>query len=634
MVSAFLPLLSFLAIYLAVLQWCGDTRMSALRAAVLWGVFASISIEILSLFQWITFTAIFIFWTAVILIVVSYLLFRQRGGERITLPSLTWPLSWSERLMFVVLGSIVVVTGVIAWFAPPNTWDALNYHMPRVAQWAQQGSLVHFATGIEFQNYLPPGASLLVLHMYILGQGDQWVNFIQWFAMLGSLIGVSYIARQLGVGRFGQWAAALFAATLPMGILQATSAVNDYVVAFWIVCVAAEFLDMEGKGISNTNLIFMAGAAGLALLTKHTSIPYLLPFAFVVAVLFVQRRALRGHLAGVLIGLALVAALNFSYLYRNYQTYGSIAGPGERVGNQTTQTFDPRALLSNVMRNASLQAGTPSRYVNKAIAIGITWLHERVGIDVNDPRTTSEGVFRVKPPITHETVASNPIQAYFLLIAGVYLINQRKKLPRAVLGFSGLALGGFLILSMMFKWKVTGARYHLPFFVLAAPVAGMVLQGWRRRWAADLMLGLFFVGAIPALITNPSRPLFNGVKGAEVGSVLLEPRHMQYFANAGYEAKPYLDIIGIIQDESCTSVGIMLPGGEIEYQIWALLGSPRSDLQIEWIVSDTPSARYADPDFKPCALICLECPEDWEAFSGLPEVYKSQPFRLFADTVK
>ncbi len=79
-----------------------------------------------------------------------------------------------------------------------------------------------------------------MLHLYVLAGGDRFVNFIEWFSMVGSVIAVSFIAFRFGAGNRGQWLASLFVATLPMGIVQASSSMTDYVVAFWILCAAIE----------------------------------------------------------------------------------------------------------------------------------------------------------------------------------------------------------------------------------------------------------------------------------------------------------------------------------------------------------------------------------------------------------
>jgi hypothetical protein len=623
-----LPIVTLAAICLAVRQHTGDIRHALLRGAVLWGIFSALSLEILGRFRLINRTSLTVLWIAALFSLLVYLAMMAEQDRKLFLPRVVKPESGSEWVMTIGIAVIVILTGVIAWKAPPNTWDALNYHMPRVAHWAQQNSLDHFATGIEFQNYLPPGASYLVLQFYVLSSSDLLVNFVQWLAMVGSLIGGMWIVAELGVGRFGQYAAGVFAATLPMGILQATSSVNDYVLSFWLICVAAEFIKFYHEP-SAQSLGFLSAAAGMALVTKYTSLPYLLPFALATAALMLQRRKEKSIYPGAVLGLLLVVILNWSYLQRNLQTYGNPAGPQDRIGDQTTQTLDPRALASNILRNLSLQAGTPSRYVNKGIAIAINWLHERGGIDPNDPRTTSEGVFRVKPPITHETVASNPLQAYFSVGFLAYMLLRRKDVPDDVQRYTWFNVAGFVLLSLIFKWKVTGARYQLPFFVLLAPSAGWFLEKTLSRRISLPVIGILLLGAIPALFLNPSRPLVNGVMDSSVGSVLAEARDKLYFANAGYEAAPYFEMTEIVRGSVCEDIGLMLPGGEIEYQIWSLLGAPREPLTIEWIVAGTPSARYANPSFQPCAVFCLDCPDGWGEAGGLKSVYRASPFELF-----
>jgi 4-amino-4-deoxy-L-arabinose transferase-like glycosyltransferase len=69
-----------------------------------------------------------------------------------------------------------------------------------------------------------------------LSGGDGLANMIQWFSFIGSIIGISLIARELGADRPGQLFSAAFCATIPMAILQASNTENHLSTAFWLVC--------------------------------------------------------------------------------------------------------------------------------------------------------------------------------------------------------------------------------------------------------------------------------------------------------------------------------------------------------------------------------------------------------------
>ena len=103
---------------------------------------------------------------------------RSRGRCR-CLEATTW-----------ALGAILAVTGAIALLAPPNTWDSMTYHMPRVAHWSQAGSVAHYPTHILRQLWLGPWArSSRSLHLYLLTGGDRLANLVQWLAFAGCVAG-------------------------------------------------------------------------------------------------------------------------------------------------------------------------------------------------------------------------------------------------------------------------------------------------------------------------------------------------------------------------------------------------------------------------------------------------------------
>jgi hypothetical protein len=97
--------------------------------------------------------------------------------------------------------------------------------------------------------------------------------------------------------------------------------------------------------------------------------------------------------------------------------------------------------------------------------------------------------------------------------------------------------------------------------------------------------------------------------------------------------EPYQDVTEVIKKRNCKDVGIMISGGwpAAEYPLWHLLGAPKEDVRIEWIVSGTPSAKYTLVDFQPCAIICdHSCPSDWEEVQGLPLLFQRDDVRLYA----
>jgi hypothetical protein len=624
-----LPLLSFSALFLAVLQEDQDSTSAFIKSAVSWAALATVLSEGLSLTHSFKTGPVAGFWLLVFLGCLAWVARRYRQRGRLSVPRLALPPSGFLRFLAFGVGVYVLAMAVVAWYAPPNTWDALTYHMSRVAHWAQDGSINHYATGIDTQDSMPQGASILALQLYVLARGDWLVNFVQWFSMVGCLLVVARIATRLGASEAGRWYAVAFAVTLPTGIMQATAVTTDYVVALWIAIVVLETIELwQGRGGGETVLL-LGLAAGLAISTKQTALAYLAPFALLLGWILFRRSDRNRLIAWCVPAFAILLLFGTPSMLRNLTTYGYLAGPPTRVDSQVNQILDGRVLISNVLRNASLHAGTPFPHINKGLSLALLWIHRQIGLDPNDPRTTAEGTFRIRAPTLHETTAGNSLHAYLLVVVLLLGLVVRRRAPPSVWPYTGLVFATFLILSATFEWKPSGARYQLAFFLLMAPTAGVLLGVFPWKRLAPLFVSGMLVLSMPWLLGNHSRPLLSGWPGADAGSVLTVPRNSLYFANAPYVEEPYLEIVDHIRQSGCQQIGIALPGEGLEYPFWALLGAPREALRIEWLVGGTASARYVDPGFNPCAVVCEKCPSSWDRVRGLPEVYHNGSFKLY-----
>jgi hypothetical protein len=614
--------LAYLSIFLAVgnSRFGTDWRQAALRSALLWMAFLVLLTEGLSLFNAITSTALFIGWLIPIVASGIFLWQRQKKGNPIILPKMTVQ-GWLD---WVLLGGVffyLVMTALVAFLAPPNTFDSLNYHMARVAHWVQNQSLRHFVTGLDIQNSNTPGAEAAILNVFVLASGDQWSNFIAWAAYAGSAIGAAWVATQFGAPKTGQRLAAIFALTLPMGITQATSTMNDGVAAFWLLCVATEVVSFGKSSVHWLTVSNLQPGPR----TKATSAItcYLLHWTAVLA--FRQLKVKRVFLYGAL-SLGLALALNAGFITRNLQTYETLVDPtmSELHGSQLRNW---QGVTSNVLRTVGQQLSTPIPHVNAGEYLVINAIHQLMGIDINDPRITSIGKFRISKPSFNEIRVTNPLQCFLLFLASS---SSFAALERQC----GLTSGVFwlLIYSYLFKWQIFGSRLQLSLLVLLAPLVGVVIATSLRRpvfaHAASLIL---LILSLPWLFRIEQRPLLDNPADIPFAgkSLLNTSRGDWYFVTAGNKSA-LKEFASSIAEEECDQVGIVLSGSSPEYLYWKALDAPRPDMRIEWITSNSATLELQDPSFVPCAVICESCGGD-NRFNNLVKVLDNGSQQLFLE---
>jgi 4-amino-4-deoxy-L-arabinose transferase-like glycosyltransferase len=599
-----------------------DFRKVFLRALLVWASYTVLAVEGLSLISQITPLGLSIVWLPPILLSLWKIRNVRLSGQIRGFPTLRFPASWLDRLLVFCVILIVGITFITAWYATPNTWDSLTYHMSRVAHWAQNQSLAHFETGTERQNLMSPGAEIAISQFYVLLGGDRLANSVQWFAMLSSLVGVSYIAKKLDAGETGQIVAVVFASTLPMGIAQASSTMTDYVVSIWMVCLAVEAVQYLRSADDRFSPIFIGLSTGLAILSKPISFAYLLPFGILFAYQFLRRYRKKKLVQAVLVVLFCALILNLGYLGRNLEHYGNPVGTQGRVTTHSNEMLNWRVFLSNLLRNASLHAGTHFENVNDQLYLLLAKVHWKLGLGMSDPRTSIHPTFRIIQPSLSEDLAGNLIQALILVfVLPLALLGYRK--TRTLFIYSLTVLLTFAVFSLMFKFTIFGSRYHLPFFVLCAPIVGTVLSSKFPLPISRFLAVIMVIGAWSWLTNISSRPLLPSED--KDWTILNITRETNYPGYGTY--KPMIDMI---KAQDCSSVGLMIKGDRPEYTLWVMMGAPDDDLEIEWITGkNSPSSAYRKPGFQPCAVICEACPEDWDSVRGLPLVFDDKTHRLF-----
>lgn len=478
-------------------------REAFIKASLVFGVIITVSTELLSLANLVTYPVLLALY---ILLTLTGIVWA--GLRRNIIKPALWrsirkvcSLSATDQILLLIILLILAFTLVTALVSPPNMIDSLRYHMARVSAWIQNGNVSYYRTSLPRQNYLMPFAEFAILHLQLLSRSDRFANIVQWQSFAATAILATMIVREFGKSRSVQILAALLALSTPMAILQSSSAQNDLVTAALCMCFAFFLL----KGLHNKSIetvVFAGISLGLAMLTKPTAYLYCFGLAvFLIPLSLFSKNGCGlirvGRNVAVILAIALI--LNAGLYLRNYQIFQwPLASTAPEV--YQNEVNSPETVVSNSIRNAALHLALPYHPWNQFVYVCASRL---LGSRLNDPATTWDNEHFAVFSSLSESDAGNQAQFFLIVFAVAMLPFVKTERKASLVCFGGGIILGALLFCAVLKWQPWASRLHLPLFMIACPLVAVVLCAipWRPYpglIAAVTGLILFvFVAAIP-----------------------------------------------------------------------------------------------------------------------------------------
>ncbi len=574
-----------------------DVRLTLILSSALWGLLLVLITEISSLFRAFNYHTLSAAWGFLSGGLGVMALYRWK---KIRLPS--FRLTVLQWIQIVCIAGIAIITLVIAVISAPNNWDAMVYHMSRAAHWVQNESVAHYPTSILWQLYHPPFAEFQIAHLQILSGGDYLSQIPQWLSMIGCVLGISLITKQLGGSKSAQIFAAFFTATIPMGILQASTAQNDYVVAFWLIALLVLIFETEKN--RELFLYFLIGTClGLAALTKTTAYLYGLPI--MLYFIFREIRQRQPKLILRLVAICLIALfINLPHFSRNYDIFNGPFGSTVEISRHRNENIGLKGTTINLIRNLGMYAGTVEP-VNSILNSTVKSISSWINLDLNDPRYTLEDhQFIISKPAFHEDTMASSWHLVIAFISMIVISFKRKQIGNFLFIHLGLlTFAGFLIFCILLKWQMWHVRLHLPLLVISAAWVGL-LADISKKWVMWALTAFLAVMVLPVFYFNPNKPLVADY------NIFNLPRREVMITRKNLVV-PYIESVNYLVDEKdCYQTGLYLPDQEWEYPFWSLYADTGKPFRLEHVNVENETADIPMPAFAPCAIIATQSTGD------------------------
>ena len=418
-----------------------------------------------------------------------------------------WRRRFSRPLPFLFLFILFLAT-IGGLLYPPNNYDALNYRLPRVAHWlmAERWEWIHASN--QNVNTRSCGFEWLTVPLISILHSDRplfLINIIC-FCLLpshsyGFMRGIGIAPR---VARTWMW-------LLPAGYgfaLQAASIGNDLPAAYFALA-SCHFALLWKQNARTRDLHLSLLAAGLMTAIKPTTLPILLPIAFLCLTRF--SHLLRKPLSTLAIVILGATASFLPNAVINHLKGGDWTGAA--IENPFYGKVEPLIGLSGNLINLTLQNLAPPVFPIaqkwNAIVASITPknYHEIMVLNFE-----SGGANFAVPDFQGEEWAGLGVGVTLLLAAASIVAfhrNGRARIPAWVL----CLWSSFIIAIIAYFLKAgmtTVGRHVLPYYIpllaplLLLPGHSALLKSRSWRLAAILVM----LSTIGLTIITPSRPLW------------------------------------------------------------------------------------------------------------------------------
>jgi hypothetical protein len=481
------------------------------------------------------------------------------------------------RLAIAVLGATAAIAtianAVMIVATAPGAWDALTYHLPRMALAVQNGAYWDGPVNFWAQIAHPTYSTALFVFSAVMSAHNEHASAIWQFAAALIAAGcVRRIARLCGAPEPACWAAALLFLVIPQTIVQGAVVGNDLLLAA-ITAFAVERVLRFGRDDRRSHLVWIALATGLGLGMKLSFVCQIATLGLVAALCAPTRRRAAMPLVALAVGVLL--ALPSGYL-TNLRRWGSIVGPPVAQATHTFahMTFGARAheTILNTIRFATdfvsldgMPRVSPVLAVQHALRQIVMRPVDAVGIDLSTRAGVPGTFIRDRPAFALESHSYWGIAGLLLIIPAVLISAiSRERGPTRALAWGTL---GFLVVQAASgPYDPFRGRYFLSAATLATPLAAMWFAGGRplRRAFVMAAVTLSAVTGVSSSLLRTAAPLISvRYRGAEYQSILSRDRADQLARNRR-EYAPAIRALEATVPANAT-VAIALPPGSFEY---------------------------------------------------------------------
>jgi len=540
---------------------------------VVWGMVIWSLTEGLSLTHSLTPKAISVFWlfSAVALMIVAarfkvfHGLVREIGSCRRVFHNL----AFSFRFLGYAIAAIWLITLILAIASPPNNWDSMTYHLPRVMNWIQNGSVEYYATGNSRQLVQPPLSSYASLQSLITTRQDYLVNLTQWVSGAWCLVVIAAIAKQLKASNGVAMLAVFFAATIPIGIAESTTTQNEWLMSLWVLLMGYLWLSYNKRRFSFRFVTLASGALLFcAAATKQLSLLYAsVFFAVLLATIFFRLGFWRLMVvtATGAIGASLALAPQF---VRNYVSFGSILGDpvlikimGDHLGGSQ------RSLPANFVVHALFNIPVPG-------FVPVEQIGDFLGRPFGQSTRSLFSLWNLEQYLPfpglqfHEDSAASPITFFLGLAALVWFFWKHHDVIRRTYALATFALYAAVFFNV--SANIGSNRYLLTAMLLASvPVAiWLVALGPKVLVPVTVLTGIYAFTFVLFLEYRPILPNFD---------VFTTSREDLYFQARPELLAPYREFADAVNsgaDRPPPIIGVVQGYDDYEYPLWVLSGAP------------------------------------------------------------
>jgi len=429
----------------------------------------------------------------------------------------------NRALLLLVTLSLGLFGAASFWLCvayPPNNYDSLTYHLPRVIYYIGQGSLAHFDTGNPRQTFFPFNYNLLQLFLLVYGANLKTVTFINLLAWAFSGVVLFRLSRRCGCSFNASLMATWVALISTQVLAQASATTND--LPLGAVILAAILFGKIWLDTGRGRFAVLAGiAAGLAIGSKLTFVFFGPPGAVLLALGLWRFSKTNGVKAVPRVvqpwlgpGIVIVI-LGLPFVLINIVT----------TGEWMTKTYDftLNQPISLGCAFQTAQAYTTQLFIEPLHRF--TFDLEHTG-RLNDWATQflfphwnnahAFSPFFIFPPDLNEDHVWFGFAGPLILLSAIVVLLRDWRCKSPISWLALLGIGWFLTYFLLNKWSLYIQRYFVPPLLIMAPCLAANIDHWRKSsalklWGLRFVLwsvvgtSLWFGGHY--LVHNSSRPL-------------------------------------------------------------------------------------------------------------------------------